>query len=138
MSDYPTQQSGHGGGSRPPHQPPPAWGQGYGVQPYADGGNLMPTTDSGFFRALFDFKFETFVTPKIVKFVYVLATIGIALGYLVAVGAGFIDSLGAGVLILVAGAVAAVISLAFIRMTLEFYFAIVRMSQDINRRLPRG
>ena len=29
------------------------------------------------------------------------------------------------------------IYLALIRMTSEFYFAIVRMSEDINKRLPR-
>ncbi|MGI8523536.1 MAG: DUF4282 domain-containing protein [Nocardioides sp.] len=36
------------------------------------------------------------------------------------------------------GAVAALVYLAFIRMTLEFYLAIVRMSEDIHRRMPGG
>jgi hypothetical protein len=33
--------------------------------------------------------------------------------------------------------VGALVYLAFIRITLQFYFAIVPMAQDINERLPR-
>ena len=102
-------------------------GQGIGS---ADGGS------GGFFAALFDFSFSRFVTPMIVKFVYVLATIALAISYVVFVIAGFDNSAAAGITILILGAAVALIYLAFIRMTLEFYYAIVRMSQDINRRLP--
>jgi hypothetical protein len=104
---------------------------------YPPGGNQPAGGDGGFFAALFDFSFSQFVTPKIVKLVYVLATIAIALTYLVLVIASFTESAGAGVVVLLLGAVLALVYLAFIRMTLEFYFAIVRMSQDINQRLPR-
>jgi hypothetical protein len=40
------------------------------------------------------------------------------------------------VLALVVGPIVVLLYLAFIRMTLEFYLAIVRMSQDIHTRLP--
>ena len=100
------------------------------------GSGANSTSASGFFGALFDFSFNEFITPKVVKFVYVLATIGLALAYLIFVIAGFSQSAGAGLGILVLGALAVVIYLALIRMTLEFYLAIVRMSEDIHRRLP--
>ena len=90
----------------------------------------------GFFGALFDFSFRTFVTPKIVRFVYVLITLAIALGYLILVIAGFVDSAASGLLILLLGWIPAILYLAVARMTLEFYYSVVRMSEDINRRLP--
>lgn len=38
--------------------------------------------------------------------------------------------------VLVLGPILAIVSLAMVRMTLEFYLATVRMSEDIHRRLP--
>jgi hypothetical protein len=124
-----------------PYQPPYSPQQPYNPQQaYQPAPSLGGQADGskGFFGALFDFSFNSFVTPKIVKLVYVLATIAIALGYLVFVVAGFKESPGVGIVVLLLGAVAAIIYLAFVRMTLEFYYAIVRMSEDINRRLPRS
>jgi hypothetical protein len=118
------------------YQQPPPGGQPGGYPP-PPGAEPPSTSGVGFFAALFDFSFAHFVTPKIVKFVYILATIALAIAYVFFVIAGFAsDEPVAGVLFLILGAVGFVIYLAFIRMTLEFYYAIVRMSQDINRRLP--
>jgi hypothetical protein len=145
---HPSQLPPYGGPPQPgPPQPgPPPYGgppqsgppPGYGMPAYPSAGGPPPNVgQGGFFAALFDFSFGSFVTPKIVKLVYVLATIALALFYVVFVIAAFSNSAGAGVLVLLVGAVVALVYLAFIRMTLEFYFAIVRMSQDINERLPR-
>jgi hypothetical protein len=41
-----------------------------------------------------------------------------------------------GLAVLLLGPVVLIIYLAIIRMTLEFYLSIVRMSEDINKRLP--
>jgi hypothetical protein len=41
-----------------------------------------------------------------------------------------------GILFLILGAIGAIVTLAFIRMTLEIYYAIVRMAEDTHRRLP--
>jgi Domain of unknown function (DUF4282) len=92
-----------------------------------------------FFGALFDFGFNTFVTPMIVKVVYVLITIAIALGLLAFIVSGFVSEQPAlGIAVLLLGWIPALLYLAFFRMTLEFYYGVVRMSQDINRRLPVG
>jgi hypothetical protein len=125
----------------PPPPPPPMSGlppQGYPAAPPAPPSGAMGTDTSGFFSALFDFSFSSFATPKIVKFVYLLATVVIALFYLVWVIAAFSENAGLGIFVLILGVVAAIVYLAFIRMTLEIYYAIVRMSQDINERLPRA
>ena len=115
--------------SLPPPPPP------YGGQP--SGPSPVESTDAaGFFRALFDFSFSSFITPKVVKFVYVLATALLVLGWLAFLITSFSDSVGAGVAVLVIGPVVLLVYLALIRMTLEFYLAIVRMSEDIHHRLP--
>jgi uncharacterized protein DUF4282 len=115
--------------------PPP---QGYPAAPPPPPPGAMGTDSSGFFSALFDFSFSTFATPKIVKFVYVLATIVIALGFVAFVISGFADNVGVGIFLLILGAIGAIVYLAFIRMTLEIYYAVVRMSQDVNQRLPQA
>jgi hypothetical protein len=93
---------------------------------------------AGFFTALFDFSFTNFVTPILVRFVYVLATVALAVTWLIFVIAGFANSLGAGLGALILGPVFVVIYLAVIRMTLEFYLSVVRMSEDIHKRLPQA
>lgn len=104
---------------------------------YPPGGNPV-TSGKGFFGALFDFSFNEFVTPKIVRFVYVLATAIIGLAYVIVVVSAFAEDAAIGLLVLLVGVVVAIFYLALIRMTLEFYYSVVRMSQDINRRLPPG
>ena len=42
-----------------------------------------------FFGALFDFGFNTFATPVVIKVLYILSLVGIGLGYVVAVISGF-------------------------------------------------
>jgi hypothetical protein len=93
---------------------------------------------AGFLPALFDFSFTTFVTPKIVRFVYVLATIWAALVYLVVVIGQFSVGLLPGLVALVLGPLVAVIWLAVVRIGLEFGMSVVRMSEDVHRRLPQG
>lgn len=92
----------------------------------------------GFFAALFDFSFSRFITPMIIRFVYVLAAGMIGLLWFVLLITGFASGPAEGLVVLLLGPIVAVIYLAFVRMTLEIYLAIVRMSEDIHQRLPRG
>lgn len=92
----------------------------------------------GVLLALFDFSFTHFVTPKLVRFVYLLATIALGAGWLVWLFGAFSWGVGYGILVLLIGPVLLVIYLALIRMTLEFYLSIVRMSEDVHRRLPQA
>ncbi|GAA1868306.1 hypothetical protein GCM10009836_55980 [Pseudonocardia ailaonensis] len=146
------QQGWQGGGQQPPYpggygqQPPAGWGpQGPGGNPpppgYGgpggpggfDGPGGTPSA-SGFFGALFDFNFNSFATPVVIKVLYILATIALGLGYIVAVISGFSQGVGIGVAFLIGGALLGLIYLILIRVTLEFYYAVVRMSEDIHNR----
>lgn len=136
MSQQPPSDDPHG----QPHQPDP-YGQQpppYGQQPYgqpAYGGSGGRPSGKGFFGALFDFSFEHFVTPMLVKAVYIVALVALGLGWLFWLVAGFSQSTGFGVAVLLLGPILLFLYLCLIRMTLEFYLAIVRMSQDIHQRL---
>lgn len=127
----------------PPGSPPdPYGGSPYGGSPYGQPYPPAPPgygggpTHKGFFGALFDINFTTFVTPMVVKVLYILFMVAFALGYIVAVIVGFTQSAGEGIAILIFGAIAVFIYLILIRVTLEFYLAVVRMSEDIHERLP--
>jgi len=123
------------GGSTPPPPPPvaPAGGPS-GMSSIPD-----PAREgAGFFTALFDFSFTNFVTPILVRFVYLLATVALVASWLVFVFAGFANSVGTGLAALILGPIFVIIYLAVIRMTLEFYLSVVRMSEDIHQRLPQA
>jgi hypothetical protein len=132
MSEQPPYgDQGNAGGGDPPSYP----GRGPG------GLTPEPNSAGGFFQALFDFKFESFVTPKIVKFVYIVGTVLIGIWLVVAViggVAGLATGNAAGILVLILGPIGAVIFLALFRMMLEVYFAIVRMSEDIHHGRGRA
>ncbi len=109
--------------------------QGYGRQGYgyAAAPPVAPAaTGKNFFAALFDFSFSTFVTPSIIKVLYILITVFIGLGYLLFVITWFSQSALAGLVVLVLGAVVAIISLALARVFLEFYMAVFRLSDDVQ------
>jgi len=135
---YPPGQGQPPAGGQPPSGgQPPTGGGSSGFPQYPSGGAGPTPTAKGFFGALFDFSFEHFITPIIVKVVYVVALVVLVIGWLVWSLAFLSQSPGLGFLVLIFGAVVVILYLAFIRMTLEFYLAIVRMSQDIHRQLPR-
>ena len=138
------------GGTGTPPPPPAPGGPGPGHpgpehQPHgaagsfmASGGEALADSSAGFFPALFDFTFNTFVTPKIVRIVYVLAVVWAAVGYVFAVIGGFASSIGTGLVALIFGPIVAIIWLAVVRIGLEFGISVVRMSEDVHRRLPQA
>jgi hypothetical protein len=144
----PPPASGAGGPGTPP--PPPPGGPAQPGQPHHEphaggaggfvsaGGDALADSSTGFFPALFDFTFNTFVTPKIVRIVYVLAVVWAGLGYLFAVIGGFASSITTGLVTLVFGPIVAIIWLAVVRIGLEFGISVVRMSEDVHRRLPQA
>lgn len=125
-----------GAGSTPPPPPPP-------MAPAGGPSGMSSIPDparegAGFFTALFDFSFTNFVTPILVRFVYLLATVALVASWLIFVFAGFANSVGTGLAALILGPIFVIIYLAVIRMTLEFYLSVVRMSEDIHKRLPQA
>jgi hypothetical protein len=83
--------------------------------------------------------FTTFVTPMIIKVVYIIGLIAIGLGTLFFAVSGFFgDNPGVGIVTLIVSPLVGLLYLCFFRMMCEFYVAITRMSEDINRRLPQS
>ena len=141
-------QSWSGGQQPPPYpggygqQPAQGWGPPPGQQAYGDpsggygpGGGLTPQAQAkGFFAALFDFRFNSFATPAVVKVIYVVGLVLLGLVYIGFVITAFTQSVGYGLLVLILGAIVALFYLTLFRITLEFYYAVVRMSEDIHKR----
>lgn len=126
---------------QPPQQPnpqQPAYQQPVdpGAAQYGGAFGAQQDDLAGGLRSLFDFSFNTFATPKIVRIVYIVITVVIALAW---VGT-LISMLANGewlgfFIVLIFGALVALVYLALARMTLEFYYSVVRMSEDIHQRL---
>src|SRR3990170_2426391 len=101
-------QQGWQGGQQPPpypggygqqqQQPPPAWGGypqpgqqqppgAFGPPPGQPGGPQGQASSP--FAALFDFEFNTFATPVVVKILYIVGMVLLGLGYVAALISGF-------------------------------------------------
>jgi Domain of unknown function (DUF4282) len=99
-----------------------------------------PKTDArGFLGALFDFGFTSFVTPKVIKVLYMLIVIGTVLSALVFTIVVFEASVAFGVLTLVFGdPLFILIVLAIYRIILEFFVVTFRVAEDIRALRERG
>ncbi|TLP80047.1 DUF4282 domain-containing protein [Nesterenkonia sphaerica] len=113
-----------------PHQPPqspPQQFQGYHA-PREQNPNA-----AGFFRALFDFSFRSFVTIKFAAIIYGIALLLIGILALVGIIVSFItmtEEPAAGLLMLLLVLVAAPFYLILIRLTLELYVSMIRTAQN--------
>ena len=88
----------------------------------------------GFFGALFDLSFSEFITTKLIKVLYILLLILLALGYLAAVVAGFSNSLGQGLLTMfIVGPLVVLLYLILIRISLEMMIVIFRIEENTRK-----
>ena len=93
----------------------------------------------GFLSSLFDFGFTSFVTPTVIKVLYVLILIGTVLSALAFTITAFKASAIFGIGVLVIGdPLFIIIVLAFYRIILEFFIVIFRVSEDIRAIRERG
>jgi hypothetical protein len=93
---------------------------------------------TGFLGALFDFGFTSFVTPKVIKVLYVLLMIGTIVSALAFTIVAFKASAVFGIVALVFGdPLIILVVLAIFRIFLEFFVVIFRAAEDI-RALREG
>ena len=93
----------------------------------------------GFLGALFDFGFTSFVTPKVIKVLYMLIVIGTVVSALVVTIIAFKASTVFGFLMLVFGdPLFILIVLAIYRIILEFFVVTFRVAEDIRALRERG
>lgn len=90
----------------------------------------------GFFSALFDFSFREFVTPRIIRVLYVLALIIIALyaiGGLIAVVASLADgAVLRALFFLLLIPVGLLLAMAYVRVLLEIMVVVFRIGENIQ------
>lgn len=135
QTDYSQAQFGAQQGQYQP-QGPYGVSQGQFQQP----GKPRKGDGDGFFKALFDFSFNRFITIDFVKVIYAIVLAFIALGWVVGLFAslsGFADSVGTGFLFLfgylIVGTAVAFLWLVFARIGLEFYVAMVKTAQNTSK-----
>ena len=92
----------------------------------------------GIFGALFDFSFNSFATPVVIKVLYILSLISNGLGYVALVILGFSVSAGMGLVALIGGALVTLIYVILSRVLLELFYSVVRMSEDIRAMRNRS
>jgi hypothetical protein len=74
---------------------------------------------SGFFASLMDTRFDSLITPSLIRFLYVVAMIVLAIGVVAVIIAGFVNSAGSGIVWLILAPIGALIYLILIRLWLE-------------------
>ena len=110
-----------------------------GAEPPTAGVRHQSAGSKGFLSSLFDFGFTSFVTPTVIKVLYVLIMIGTVLSALAFTIAAFKASpiFGIGVLI-IGDPLFIIIVMAFYRIILEFFVVIFRVAEDIRAIRERG
>jgi hypothetical protein len=102
--------------------------------------NLGGHADSkGFLGALFDFSFSSFATPKLIRVLYLLITIGTVVAALVFTIIMFRANVMSGVLTLIfADPLFILIVMAAYRIILEFFIVTLRIAEDVRTMRDRG
>ena len=126
----------------PGYGPPPGYGgqpqqpAGYGSQPgHGPGAGIQGTQEANPFAALFDLSFSRFATPGLIRIIYIIGMVLLGLMWIGYVLTGFLSGSSIlGLIALVGGAIFVVFAIAMLRVSLEFYYAVVRMSEDIHNR----
>lgn len=142
------QQPGQPGGYQQPGTPGPAQAAG-GYQPpaggYGAGGPGRPGWDTGdgqpaggnFFSNLFDLSFSRYITPSVVKILFVLLLVVLGLTYLFWIVTGFAQSVGLGLLVLVLGALLLFVYIIVVRVSLEVLVAVIQVAKNTGQLLER-
>jgi hypothetical protein len=120
-----SQQSGQYGATTP------AWAAG-GPAGLGPGGVPPQNETRSFFGAVFDFSFNTFATPVVIRILYILSMLGIGLFYVISVIGSFAQGVAYGLATLVFGAVLALLALIYTRVGLELLYAVVRIAEDVR------
>jgi hypothetical protein len=118
---------------------PPAAGRGRPGMDSARPPRGRPASGPGFLGSLFDFDFTSFVTPKIIKSVYLLAVMALGLSAIAFIISGFGVHVPLGVVTrVILAAVYFLLGVAFFRVVLEFFMVVFRMAEDLHDVRERG
>jgi Domain of unknown function (DUF4282)/zinc-ribbon domain len=100
-------------------------------------GELMEAR--GFLQSLFDFSFSSFIALRMIKILYVLTTIVVALFTLGDILLAFKISSAFGIFaLLILGPIGFLLTMIYVRVLLELLMAIFRMHEDVQEINQRG
>src|SRR3954470_21000701 len=92
--------------------------------------------DEGFFRSLFDISFTSFITTKIIKFIYVVLLVLIGLGALITIVGAFVQSIAAGALVLlIVAPLFTFLYVVYTRVVLEVIIQIFRINEHLRDQI---
>jgi hypothetical protein len=93
-----------------------------------------PSATRGFIGSLFDFSFTSFVTPKIIKAIYVLVTIWTVIWALIFIRLGFKYGGASGgiVVLIIVVPIFGLLTLGAYRMLLEFFMIVHRIHDELK------
>lgn len=86
-----------------------------------------PVRRDGFFESLMDTRFDHLITPTMIRFLYIIAMVLIALGALAVIIAAFAESAGGGIIALILVPIFALIYLIVTRLWLELVIVIFKI-----------
>ncbi|MGH3652028.1 DUF4282 domain-containing protein [Glutamicibacter sp.] len=92
-------------------------------------------------KSLFDLEFKKFITPSIIKIVYILIMILLAIGYIGIVISGFMaDAMLGFLMLLIVGPLVSLVYLVLVRASLESLLAQIRTAENTTElvRLAGG
>ena len=125
---------GPGAGQQPPGYQPPGQ-QPPGQQP--PGYHAPPPSKSGFWSRLFDFSFEEFITPSIVKVLFIIGIIVICLSVLFSIVLGFWGYGAWGIVVLIGALIYGFLWLLFFRVALEVFVVFFRIRDNTEEIVSR-
>ncbi len=131
----------------------------FSTEPGSERGGMQPQTESlgrqrkGFFRSLFDLSFTSFVTARVVKFIYVISLIFVVLyvlstvGYLSFIAYAFIAAIaesealgmvGGVILFLLLLPILLLVAITYVRVLLEIVIVLFRISSNTAELVRQG
>ncbi|MFA5258343.1 MAG: DUF4282 domain-containing protein [Opitutales bacterium] len=87
----------------------------------------------GFFTALLDISFTSYITTKLVKLIYIVCLVLIGIGGLAALVTFFSCGVGAGILGLLMTPIIMLLEIMAVRVWLEMIMVVFRIAEDVNK-----
>lgn len=91
--------------------------------------------NKSFLSSLFDFSFSSYITPKFIKFLFILGVILTAIATLLLIIFGFMSHIIVGVVLLIFSPVIFILYVLSVRVYLELVMVIFRLQEDVAKLL---
>jgi len=89
--------------------------------------------NKSFFGSLFDFSFQSFITPTIIKILFVIGIILTAIFTIIGIVFSFIAGIAPGILMLILSPIVFILYVLAVRIYLEILIILFRMQNDIAK-----